>query len=145
MEAQPLEGGGGAAVAVAAAAAGTAARKSRANALKHPPELSGDSACARAWCAPMHSLVWCVCAPTHSLVPSATDSGSSVASSRICVAMIINRMTGEPILPARTANQRLTNFTGANREPISGQILAPVKLVHRSCDLSGEKCRLGPR
>jgi hypothetical protein len=33
---------------------------------------------------------------------------------------MINRLTGEPILPARTANQYLANFTGANREPISG-------------------------
>jgi hypothetical protein len=35
-------------------------------------------------------------------------------------------MTGEPILPARTADQYLANFTGAKRGPISGQIL-----VHR--------------
>jgi hypothetical protein len=36
---------------------------------------------------------------------------------------LINLLTGEPILPAQTANQYLTNFTGANREPISDQIL----------------------
>jgi hypothetical protein len=51
---------------------------------------------------------------------------------------MINRTTGEPILQARTADQYLA-FTGANRTniwPDIGPRLAPVKLVHRSCDLS---------
>jgi hypothetical protein len=58
---------------------------------------------------------------------------------------MINRLTGEPILPARTANQYLARYWFAVRagkigspvrRPDIGSRFAPVKLVNRSGDLS---------
>jgi hypothetical protein len=49
---------------------------------------------------------------------------------------LINRMTGEPNLPVRTANQYLARYWFAVGPDI-GSRFAAVKLVsHRSCDLS---------
>jgi hypothetical protein len=42
-------------------------------------------------------------------------------------------MTGEPFLPARTANQYLAG-SRTNIWPDIGSRFAPVKMVHRSCD-----------
>jgi hypothetical protein len=59
---------------------------------------------------------------------------------------MINLLTGEPILPAQTANQYLANIwpdIGSRFAPVKlvhrpdiGSRFAPVNLVHRSGDLS---------